>query len=180
MAIEPQDVLKFWFSPKMRENWFTKSDDIDNEIREKFAVAYADARAGKLESWKQQPESALALTILYDQFPRNMFRGSPRSFESDGLALDVAMQALDHDFDRQLSADERQFFYLPFMHSENLDHQRRCVELYERLGDQYSLGFARDHHNIIEQFGRFPHRNKVLGRATTEDEADFLKEHAGF
>ena len=109
-----------------------------------------------------------------------MFRGSPRSFESDGLALDVAMQALDHDFDRQLSADERQFFYLPFMHSENLDHQRRCVDLYEKLGDQYSLGFAREHHNIIEQFGRFPHRNKVLGRPTTEDEADFLKEHAGF
>jgi uncharacterized protein (DUF924 family) len=90
------------------------------------------------------------------------------------------MQALDHDFDRQLSADERQFFYLPFMHSENLDNQRRCVDLYEKLGDQYSLGFAREHHNIIEQFGRFPHRNKVLGRSTTEDEADFLKEHAGF
>ncbi|MBC2886808.1 DUF924 family protein [Ochrobactrum sp. CM-21-5] len=180
MAIEPNDVLSFWFSAKMRENWFTKSDAIDEEIRKKFLEAYEDARSGRMETWKQQPESALALTILFDQFSRNMFRGSPRSFESDGLALDVAMQALDHDFDRQLSAEQRQFFYLPFMHSEKLDDQKRCVELYEKLGDAYSLGFAREHHDIIEQFGRFPHRNNVLGRKTTEDEADFLKEHTGF
>lgn len=180
MAIEPKDVLDFWFSPRMRENWFSKSDEIDTEIREKFLTAYEDARADKLEQWKQQPESALALTILFDQFPRNMFRGSPRSFESDGLARDVAAQALDHDFDRQLSPDQRQFFYLPFMHSEHLSDQKRCVDLYEKLGDEFSLGFARQHHDIIERFGRFPHRNKVLGRDTTREEAEFLKEHAGF
>lgn len=180
MTVKPDDVLAFWFSPKMRENWFEKSDAIDADIRARFLDTYEAARAGRLETWKQEPESALALTILFDQFPRNMFRGSPRSFESDGLALDVAMQALDHDFDRQLSAEQRQFFYLPFMHSENLDHQRRCVELYERLGDPYALGFARQHYDIIARFGRFPHRNKVPNRATTEDEADFLKEHAGF
>ena len=180
MAIQPQDVLDFWFSAKMRENWFNKSDGIDAEIREKFLAAYEDARADKLEDWKQQPESALALTILFDQFPRNMFRGSPRSFESDGLARDVAAQALDHDFDRKLSAEQRQFFYLPFMHSEHLSDQKRCVDLYEKLGDEFSLGFARQHHDIIERFGRFPHRNKVLDRETTSEEAEFLKEHAGF
>ncbi|MND55919.1 hypothetical protein D3C80_470130 [compost metagenome] len=180
MAIQPNDILDFWFSAKMRENWFTKSDEIDAEIREKFLAAYEDARADKLEDWKQQPESALALTILFDQFPRNMFRGSPRSFESDGLARDVAAQALDHDFDRKLSAEQRQFFYLPFMHSEHLSDQKRCVDLYEKLGDEFSLGFAQQHHDIIERFGRFPHRNKVLDRETTNEEAEFLKEHAGF
>ncbi len=109
-----------------------------------------------------------------------MFRGSARAFESDGLALDVAMQALDHDFDRQLSPDRRQFFYLPFMHSENLDVQKRCVALYERLGDENALGYARQHRDIIEKFGRFPHRNAALGRETTAAEADFLKYHKGF
>jgi uncharacterized protein (DUF924 family) len=109
-----------------------------------------------------------------------MFRGSPRSFESDGLARDVAAQALDHDFDRKLSAEQRQFFYLPFMHSEHLSDQKRCVDLYEKLGDEFSLGFARQHHDIIERFGRFPHRNKVLDRETTSEEAEFLKEHSGF
>lgn len=180
MTIQPKDVLDFWFSAKMRENWFTKSDEIDAEIRDKFLAAYEDARADKFEDWKQQPETALALTILFDQFPRNMFRGSPRSFESDGLARDVATRALDHDFDRNLSTDERQFFYLPFMHSENLSDQKRCLDLYEKLGNEFSLGFARQHHDIVERFGRFPHRNNVLGRETTAEEAEFLKEHSGF
>ncbi|PWL17792.1 DUF924 domain-containing protein [Falsochrobactrum shanghaiense] len=180
MAVQPEDILNFWFSPKMRENWFVKSDEIDTEIRDSFLPAYEDARNEKMEGWKQQPESALALTILFDQFPRNMFRGSPRSFESDGLARDIAVQALDHDFDRQLSADQRQFFYLPLMHSEKLSDQKRSVELYEKLADPVSLDFARQHHDIIERFGRFPHRNKVLGRETTAEEAEFLKEHTGF
>ncbi|MFC4624939.1 DUF924 family protein [Daeguia caeni] len=180
MSIEVQDILSFWFSPRMRENWFSKSEAIDTEIREKFLPAYEAALNGDYESWKQQPESALALTIVFDQFPRNMFRGSPQAFATDGLALDIAKCALDHGFDQELSADKRQFFYLPFMHSENLDDQRRSVELYERLGDPYSLDFARQHHDIIARFGRFPHRNKVLNRVTTEEEADFLKTHAGF
>lgn len=180
MALLPQDVLDFWFSNKMRENWFTKSDEIDAEIIKKFLAGYEDARADKFEDWKQQPESALALTILFDQFPRNMFRGSPRSFESDGLARDVAAQALDHGFERELSADQRPFFYLPFMHSEHLSDQKRCIDLYEKHGDEFTLGFARQHHDIIERFGRFPHRNKVLARETTPEEAEFLKEHSGF
>ncbi|MBV2144626.1 DUF924 domain-containing protein [Falsochrobactrum sp. TDYN1] len=180
MAVQPKDVLNFWFSPKMRKNWFEKSDEIDVEIRKRFLAAYEDARKDQMESWKQKPESALALTILFDQFPRNMFRGSPRSFESDGLARDIAVQALDHDFDRHLSVDQRQFFYLPLMHSEKLKDQKRSVELYEKLADPVSLDFARQHHDIIERFGRFPHRNKVLGRETTAEETEFLTEHSGF
>lgn len=173
-------VLDFWFSTKMREKWFEKSEAIDTEIRERFLSLYQDARADRLEDWKQRAESALALTIIFDQFPRNLFRGSPRSFESDGLARDVALQALDHDFDRELAADQRQFFYLPFMHSENLQDQKRALDLYEKLGDAKALDFAHQHHDIIARFGRFPHRNAVLGRDTTREEAEFLKTHSGF
>lgn len=180
MATQPKDVLDFWFSTQMRANWFEKSDAIDAQIREKFLTAYEDARNDRMESWKQQAESALALTIIFDQFPRNMFRGSPRAFESDGLARDVSFQALDHDFDQQLTAEQRQFFYLPLMHSENLADQRRSVELYEKLADPLSLNFARQHLEIIERFKRFPHRNQVLGRESTEEEIEFLKHHAGF
>lgn len=180
MATQPKDVLDFWFSAQMRANWFEKSEAIDTQIREKFLVAYEDARNDKMENWKQQAESALALTIIFDQFPRNMFRGLPRAFESDGLARDVAIQALDHDFDRQLSAEQRQFFYLPLMHSENLADQKRSVELYEKLADPLSLDFARQHLDIIERFNRFPHRNKVLGRESTPEEIEFLKHHSGF
>ncbi|WP_343314524.1 DUF924 family protein [Brucella sp. BE17] len=180
MTIQPNTILDFWFSPKMRGKWFEKSDAIDSEIREKFLPLYEDARLDKLEEWKQQANSALALTIVFDQFPRNLFRGSPRSFESDGLARDVAIQALDHDFDRELAPDQRQFLYLPFMHSESLNDQKRALDLYEKLGDTNALDFAHQHHDIIAQFGRFPHRNAVLGRDTTHEEAEFLKTHSGF
>lgn len=180
MAIQPKDVLDFWFSAPMRANWFEKNEAIDTQIREKFLLAYEDARNDKMEHWKQQAESALALTIIFDQFPRNMFRGSPRAFESDGLARDIAIQALDHDFDQQLTAEQRQFLYLPLMHSENLADQRRSVELYEKLADPLSLDFARQHLEIIERFNRFPHRNQVLGRESTPEEIEFLKHHAGF
>ncbi len=180
MTDQSKNVLDFWFSTRMHGKWFEKNDNIDAEIREKFLSLYEDACQDKFEDWKQQPQSALALTILFDQFPRNLFRGSQRSFESDGLARDMAAQALDHDFDRELVPEQRQFFYLPFMHSENLADQKRSIELYEKLGDKNGLDFARQHHDIIERFGRFPHRNQVLGRQTTPEEAEFLKDHAGF
>lgn len=180
MTDQSKHVLDFWFSTRMHGKWFEKNDSIDTEIREKFLSLYEDARRDRLEDWKQQPQSALALTILFDQFPRNLFRGSPRSFESDGLARDMAAQALDHDFDRELSPEQRQFFYLPFMHSENLGDQKRSIALYEKLGDKNALDFAHQHHDIIERFGRFPHRNQVLGRQITPEEAEFLKDHKGF
>lgn len=178
--ISSQDILDFWFSDAVAAYWFVRSDDLDRHITEKFGALYQQAIAGELEGWKQQAFSALALTILLDQFPRNMFRGSPRAFGSDAKACALSKFALEQGYDQDVSAKARPFFYLPLMHSENLADQERCVGLYEVLGDEFSLGFAREHRDIIETFGRFPHRNAVLGRRNTPQETEFLKTHSGF
>lgn len=176
----PDEVLDFWFSDHMKPDWFAKSDQIDEEITEKFADTYQAAHDGYLDKWMKQADHALALCIVLDQFPRNMFRGSPRSFESNDLALAHARTALGKGYDQQLDATRRQFMYLPFMHSEDLADQDRSVELYEALGNRHSLHFAREHRDIVARFGRFPHRNAVLGRTDTPDEAGFLETHKGF
>ncbi|MGN7868041.1 DUF924 family protein [Paracoccus sp. 22332] len=183
MTTEPAtaaDVLDFWFSDRMEPNWFAKSDDIDAAIRDRFAATYQAAHRRELDDWAATPEGALALVIVLDQFPRNIFRGSGRAFESNDLALDHARAAVDAGFDQQVDAKRRQFFYLPFMHSEDLPDQTRSVELYEALGDPGSLDFAIQHRDIIQQFGRFPHRNAALDRPNTPDEDEFLKTHHGF
>ncbi|PHQ72051.1 MAG: hypothetical protein COB97_00465 [Paracoccus sp.] len=176
----PQDVRDFWFSDQMQPFWFKKSDDIDRQIIQLFGETYEAAHAGRLKHWLDGPEDALALAIVLDQFPRNMFRGSARSFESNDLALTVARQALADGHDQQLDPTRRQFLYLPFMHSEDLQDQERSVSLYEALGNEHSLHFAREHRDIVARFGRFPHRNTVLGRENTPEETEFLKTHDGF
>lgn len=181
MAVKtPQDVRDFWFSDRMRPYWFQKSDEIDRQIIQLFGETYEAAHGGRLTYWQESPADTLSLAITLDQFPRNMFRGSSRSFESDDLALTVAQRAVDRGEDQQLSPDERQFLYLPFMHSEEPDVQERSVRLYEALGNQHSLHFAREHRDIVTRFGRFPHRNLVLGRENTPEETEFLKTHDGF
>lgn len=176
----PQDVRDFWFSKEMRPYWFQKSDDIDRQIIQIFGSTYEAAHAGRLDHWINEADDALALVITLDQFPRNMFRGSGRSFESNDLALRHARTALDKGYDQQCDPTARQFFYLPFMHSEDLTDQERSVKLYEALGNQNSLHFAREHRDIVAQFGRFPHRNAVLDRENTPEETEFLKTHSGF
>lgn len=176
----PAEVLDFWFSERMRPSWFAKSDEIDAEIRQDFTQTYEAAHAGELNHWMDRPHDALALAIVLDQFPRNIFRGSARSFESNDLALRVAYTALDRGHDAEVTAEERQFFYLPLMHSEELADQERSVTLYEALGDENSLKFAREHRDIVARFGRFPHRNAILGRDSTPEETEFLKTHSGF
>ncbi|WP_410216678.1 DUF924 family protein [Paracoccus sp. (in: a-proteobacteria)] len=175
-----QQVLDFWFSDEMRPYWFAKSDDIDTCIRDDFGDTYEAAHAGQLEDWSIGADSALALVIALDQFPRNIFRGSGRSFESNELALHHARTALDEGYDQEQTPERRQFFYLPFMHSEDLADQNRSVTLYEVLGNEHSLHFAREHRDIVARFGRFPHRNSVLGRDSTAEEASFLETHSGF
>ncbi|WP_416909687.1 DUF924 family protein [Paracoccus sp. (in: a-proteobacteria)] len=176
----PQDVRDFWFSDEMKPYWFEKSNEIDNQIIQLFLETYEAAHGGRLDHWMESAADALALMIVLDQFPRNMFRGSGRSFESNDLALTHAGQALDKGFDQQVVPAQRAFFYLPFMHSEDLDDQNRSIRLYEALGDDNSLRFAHAHRDIIAEFGRFPHRNAVLGRENTADETEFLKTHKGF
>jgi len=181
------EVLDFWFgradSPtrgRARKAWFTKSDDFDREVRERFSQAWETAANGGLKSWGDTPLAALALLVVLDQFPRNMFRGKPQAFASDALALATAEETIRRRFDRVLRPIERAFVYLPFQHAEALGAQRRSLALYDELA---SLGvdhrdFARRHHDIVVRFGRFPHRNEILGRKSTPEEIEFLK-HPG-
>ncbi|WP_439271812.1 DUF924 family protein [Pseudochrobactrum sp. HB0163] len=176
----PQEILDFWFLPATEAHWFVRSDDLDAQIKQRFYSVYEQAAAGELDQWREEARNALALTIILDQFPRNMFRGTPNAFATDAKAREIANYALDHAYDHRVNVKERAFFYLPLMHSENLPDQQRCVQLYEALGDDYALGFAREHRDIVQRFGRFPHRNAILGRENTAQEAEFLKTHKGF
>lgn len=175
-----EEILTFWFSDEVEAAWFNASEKVDREIEVRFMQTYEAARKGELNQWKNTASKALALTIALDQFPRNLFRGSPRSFESDHLALANAGYSLSQGYDQQVSDKQRPFFYLPFMHSEDAADQQQCVALYEELGDDHALDFAHQHADIISRFGRFPHRNAVLGRESTAEEIEFLKEHNGF
>jgi uncharacterized protein (DUF924 family) len=169
----PESVLTFWRKAGP-ESWFKKSDAFDASIREGFLETYEAAAAGRLAQWKDSAEHALALAIVLDQFPRNMFRGSPRMFAADPLAREVAHHALERGYDRQVPAQERGFFYLPFMHSEEMPDQEMCLALYQALGNPEGIKYAELHADIIRRFGRFPHRNPVLGRTTTKEEKAFL------
>ena len=173
MIESPQNVLAFWREAGP-EKWFTKDSALDEGIRARFLQTYQAAAAEKLSDWEQTAEGALALAIVLDQFPRNMFRGDARTYAADALARDVAERALARGFDRQVPSPEWQFFYLPFEHSESLTDQERCCVLFAAAGDADLLKWAELHADIIRRFGRFPHRNAVLGRATTSEEQAFL------
>ena len=169
---DPDTVLAFWREAGP-DRWFTKDDAFDAEIRDKFLATYEAASVGQLDHWSATAEGALALVIVLDQFPRNMFRGSARTFAADGRARAAANIALKRGYDQDLPAGDRGFLFLPFMHSEELADQLRCVELYRAAGDA-DLKYAEEHRDIIRRFGRFPHRNAVLGRETTPEEQAFL------
>ena len=176
----PSQLRNFWFSDAVRPYWFKASDKIDRRITKEFGATYQAARDGALDGWLARPDDALALVIALDQFPRNMFRGSARSFESNDRALAAARLSVERGFDAAVSDEARPFFYLPFMHSENLADQDRSVALYEALGAEANLRAAYSHRDIIARFGRFPHRNAALNRPNTPDETEFLKTHPRF
>jgi uncharacterized protein (DUF924 family) len=171
--ITPADVIAFWREAGP-ERWFKKDDAFDADIRLRFLATYEQAAAGKLRDWEQSAEGALALLLLLDQFPRNMFRNDARAFATDPLARAVTAGALIRGFDSQVPAEMRSFFYLPFEHSEDMADQQRGIALYKAAGDTDGLKWAELHADIIRRFGRFPHRNAVLGRATTPAEQAFL------
>jgi len=170
--VEPAEIIAFWREVGP-DRWFKKDTALDEEIRGRFLAAHEAAAAGKLTTWEQSAEGALALLILLDQFPRNMFRGDARAFATDPLALATASRAILNGFD---GADPamRTFFYLPFMHSEELADQERAVAFYRAQNNADGLKWAERHADIIRRFGRFPHRNAVLGRVTTPEEQAFL------
>jgi uncharacterized protein (DUF924 family) len=164
------EVVTFWREAGP-SRWFSKSDAFDAEFRERFLAAHEDAAAGRLESWTLSAEGALALVVLLDQFPRNSFRGTARMYATDPLALAQAERAIEAGFDEQVDPNLRFFFYLPFEHSERMEDQDRSLTLHERIG---FAEYAGHHRDIIRRFGRFPHRNAVLGRTTTPEEQEFL------
>jgi uncharacterized protein (DUF924 family) len=169
----PEAVLEFWRAAG-EDKWFEKNAAFDDDIRTRFLATYEAAAAGRLSDWERTAEHALALVIVLDQFPRNMFRGDRRTYATDEFARAVADRAIARGFDRQVSHPERQFFYLPFNHSENVADQERCLELARAYGDDEFTKYAEHHAEIIRRFGRFPHRNALLGRATNSDEQAFL------
>jgi uncharacterized protein (DUF924 family) len=186
--MERAEILNFWFGGpdsaefgQRRKVWFFKDPAFDAEVHERFAQDYAAAAVGRYDAWRETAHGALALIILLDQFPRNMFRDTARAFAADKQALQVAKHALAHGFDRELTPYERLFAYLPFEHSENLEDQDRSLELMGTLekADQSLadvLDYAQRHRAVIARFGRFPHRNRILGRESTPEEITFLGE----
>ena len=180
---KPQDVLDFWLAPATRERWFDKDPDFDAEIRQNFEAAHGEALAGKLDRWLETAQGALALVILLDQFPRNMYRDTPRAFAADPKAREVTAAALARGHDLAVADQEhRMFLYLPLEHSEDAADQQRCVDLVrERCPDTDFLQWAVAHKEVIDRFGRFPHRNAILGRPNTPEEEEYLNDpDAGF
>ncbi len=170
---EAADIVTFWREAGYK-HWFGKDDAFDAEIGARFGALQRRASRGEFAEWEATPEGALALVILLDQFSRNLNRGSAAAFENDPRAREVADRALWLGYDRAVDPAMRSFFFLPFMHSENLADQERCVALYAEAGDENGLKYAREHHDIIARFGRFPHRNPALHRTTTPEEQAFL------
>jgi uncharacterized protein (DUF924 family) len=177
-----QEILHFWFEELAPQQWFQQSEAVDASIRDRFSVTYNMAVEGLSDNWAEDVDGSLALVIVFDQFPRHMFRGEARAFVADELALTVAKQAINKGFHQVMEPVKRGFLYLPFQHSENLEDQKRSVELYGAMAEQNPAGdmYAKRHLIPIEKFGRFPHRNKVLGRKSTPEENEFLKSNGGF
>ena len=165
------EVLTYWFGLDPKE-WWRSEPAIDEQIRERFLQLWSQKRQLPVNAFLDNSLTALAAVILFDQFPRNMFRGDAEQFATDHLALAIATGAVDRGFDDQLQEQERGFLYMPFEHSESRADQLRSLQLFTALGDDYLLGFAKKHHDVIERFGRFPHRNAILGRAPRPAEVE--------
>jgi len=170
---QPKDIIAFWYQAGPYK-WYDSTPEFDEEVRSAWLDAHERATEGTYDAWTETAEGSLALLLLLDQFPRNMFRGTPRAFETDPKAKLVAEAALERGHDKLFKNPWKRFFYLPFMHAEDLAAQKRCLELCLAAGDQGGIGASRTHLLIIAKFGRFPHRNAALGREMTRDEQAFL------
>lgn len=172
----PQDILHFWFKELTPDLRFTKSSELDQKIRDRYLQIHSDIMNGKTTSWRETPEGRLAEIIVLDQFSRNMFRNSAKAFASDELALSLAQLAVQSGDDKKLPLEQRSFIYMPYMHSEDAQIHRLAVELFSQKGLEETLKYEFMHKKIIDRFGRYPHRNKDLNRASTSEEIEFLKQ----
>lgn len=172
--MQAQDILDFWFDPDHRSLWFAKSDEFDAKILERFQAIHHQAIQAELWSWRKTAEGRLAEIIVLDQFSRNLYRDQPQAFAHDSMALMLAQEAISLQLDAQLSPDHRSFLYMPFMHSESKLMHEFALKLFQRLGNEINLSFEKKHKVIIDRFGRYPHRNAILGRSSTAEELEFL------
>ncbi|MEL7303783.1 MAG: DUF924 family protein [Pseudomonadota bacterium] len=171
------EVHGFWFGELEKQNWFQTSADVDRQVADRFTGLYRTLKTRTPDTFVTLPRVALSGIIVLDQFPRNLFRDSPEAFATDALALGIAKGATDAGLDRGLTVDERLFMYLPFEHSEDMADQNEAVRLVSALGDDVYTDFAEKHRDVVARFGRFPHRNDVLGRQSTPEEKAFLADH---
>lgn len=173
-------VIEFWFSEPANKQWFKSTPKFDAEILSKYHLTWVQASNNQLDHWQDTAESCLALIIVLDQFPLNMFRGTAKSFSTEAKAISVSRTAISNGFDKLLSTTQLSFLYMPFMHSENLEDQNYSVKLFEQAELESNIRFAKHHRSIIEKFGRFPHRNEILKRSNTSEELVYLASPQAF
>ena len=179
-VFSPGDILAFWYSEPIRSRWFSSTPELDAEIRARYEQLWLEAAAGRLDDWKSIPEGCLALVIVLDQLPLNMFRGEAKSFSTEQQAVEICKVAISRGFDKQIALDQRAFLYMPLMHSENLLDQDLSVQMFEQAGLEGNVRFARHHRDLIRRFGRFPHRNAILGRESSREELEYLGSKEAF
>lgn len=178
--MQPKKLLDFWFSEAVRPFWFQSTANFDADLKERFEPAWLQAAKGEYADWQATADGALALVILLDQMPLNMYRNQAKAFSTEALSRVVASCAIEQGLDQQLPQDRRGFLYIPFMHSENLSDQNRAVALFDAAGLSNNLRFAKHHREIIRRFQRFPHRNAILKRDSTAAEIAWLSSSEGF
>lgn len=174
------EIIDYWYSPGIRSHWFASTPELDAEIRERYEALWQAATNGELDHWQTSPQGCLALVILLDQFPLNMYRNLPQSFSSEARAIEVAHAAIAKGFDQALRQEQKAFLYMPFMHSEKLADQNLSVKLYTEAGLKQNQHFAEHHRELIRRFGRFPHRNQILGRTSKTGEIEYLSSKNAF
>ena len=178
--ITPISIIEFWYSEKVKSKWFNSSIEFDKEIKSNYEYVWEDALRGEFSSWRDSAEGCLALAIILDQFPLNMFRGEVQSFSSEAVAVKVAKHAVENGLDKNIDRDKVSFLYMPLMHSENMDDQNLAVKLFEQAGLIENAKFAKHHRDIVKKYGRFPHRNKILDRESSKEEIEYLSSANAF
>lgn len=179
-AYTPDQIIDFWYDDNISRQWFKSTPELDDYIRSNYESVWRRAGNGDLDSWKNTATGCLALCIILDQFPLNMYRGKPESFSTESKAVAISKSAIEQDFDQQLPVEQLAFLYMPLMHSESMDDQDLSVAKFEAAGLANNVRFARHHRKIVERFGRFPHRNQILGRKSTQEELDWLASDEAF
>jgi uncharacterized protein (DUF924 family) len=174
------ELLSFWFSDQSKKLWFNSTQQFDNQILQQYGELWQQGQDGQLDHWQDSAEGCLALIILFDQLPLNMFRGQTDSFATEALSRDVARIAIQKGFDKKLTLEQKSYIYMPFMHSEKLEDQELSVQYFAEPGLEGNFRFAKHHREIVQKFGRFPHRNEILGRISSEDELAYLESKEGF